>query len=173
MIWRRVGPEGVEPPPGGYQPPVLPLNHEPGLMLMGSGPGGARIHVCGASDRRYTVSATGPRRRAIGRRLRHPLARPPRDDRREVDRPGSRNSREIPPSLGRSMATQNVSVTARRVRRPRTTSGWPAAETTSRWASSEPCPRHSERVSRTATRATRSRDLDPDDCDRRSRKAGR
>ena len=25
-----------------------------------SGPGGARIHVCGSSGRRYTVSATGP-----------------------------------------------------------------------------------------------------------------
>ena len=60
---RRLGPGGVEPPSGGYRPPVLPLNHGPGFRyrrrltalegpmmdsIAGGGPGGARIHVCGA-----------------------------------------------------------------------------------------------------------------------------
>src|SRR4051794_2486434 len=34
----RVGPEGVEPPSGGYRPPVLPLNHEPSSSRL-SAPG--------------------------------------------------------------------------------------------------------------------------------------
>lgn len=41
---------------------VLPSAPLPELL---SGPGGARTLVCGSSDRRYTVSATGPQMRPI------------------------------------------------------------------------------------------------------------
>ena len=42
---RRVGPGGVEPPPGGYRPPVLPLNHGPDRRRGRSGRSGRSPEV--------------------------------------------------------------------------------------------------------------------------------